>query len=84
MGRFCYEKFPEGAIVLKAKPLFAIWKPHEQITEEDIWMEFVVQDDHIAQLMLYDDCIWDTGQPLYDPDEEHCAGLLPGRWVALI
>jgi hypothetical protein len=44
----------------------------------------VVQDDHVAHLMLYDDCIWDTGQALYDPDEEHCAGLLPGRWVALI
>jgi hypothetical protein len=39
-----------------------------------IHSQSVVQDDHVAQLMLYDDCIWDTGQPLYDPDEEHCAG----------
>jgi hypothetical protein len=48
-----------------------------QLTGRFSWKDSVVQDDHVVHLMLCDDCIWDTGQPLYDPDAEHCAGILP-------
>ncbi|KAF2460037.1 hypothetical protein BDY21DRAFT_316868 [Lineolata rhizophorae] len=39
-GAFSTTKIDRGAVILKEKPLFVIRKPHEQITEEDVWTAF--------------------------------------------
>ncbi|KAK0110171.1 hypothetical protein ONS95_002822 [Cadophora gregata] len=40
LGVFATRRISEGAMVLKEKPLFIIWKPHEEIREEDIRTAF--------------------------------------------
>ncbi len=39
-GAFATRRIKRGATILREKPLFVIRKPHQQITEEDIWTAF--------------------------------------------
>jgi hypothetical protein len=53
---------------------------HDWIRALWSWVDLCCPGWPCAHLIVYDDCIWgdciwDTGQPLYDPDEEHCAGI---------
>ena len=37
---FATRRIERGAMILREKPLFVIRKPHEEITEEDVWAAF--------------------------------------------
>jgi hypothetical protein len=39
-GAFATRRIERGAMILREKPLFVIRKPHEEITEEDVWAAF--------------------------------------------
>ncbi|KAF2500678.1 SET domain-containing protein [Lophium mytilinum] len=39
-GAFATRRIERGALILREKPLFVIRKPHEEITEQDIWTAF--------------------------------------------
>ncbi|KFY01546.1 hypothetical protein O988_02687 [Pseudogymnoascus sp. VKM F-3808] len=39
-GAFALKRIERGAMILREKPLFVIQKPHEEITEADVWAAF--------------------------------------------
>jgi len=39
-GAFATRPIERGAMILREKPLFVIQKPHEEITEQDLWTAF--------------------------------------------
>ena len=52
-GAFATRQIERGAMILREKPLFVIRKPHEEITEEDVWAAFVQLAPSEKQLFLY-------------------------------
>jgi hypothetical protein len=39
-GAFAIRKIKQGAVILREDPLFIVRKPHQEITEEDLWNTF--------------------------------------------
>ncbi|KAF2685938.1 SET domain-containing protein [Lentithecium fluviatile CBS 122367] len=56
-GAFATRPITQGTIVLKETPLFIIHKPHEAITEQDLWTAFQALPPRDKQLFL---CIRDN------------------------
>jgi SET domain len=69
-GAFATRRIERGAMVLKEKPLFVIRKPHEEITEEDVWTAFQQLVPGEKQQFLY---LRDNGSRPFTHMTQACA-----------